>query len=282
VTRLLAVVGAVTPPGRLDAAVRFAADRATEQPQVSATVLRLGEHRLSFADGRPLDRYPDDTARVVGAIAEADAVLLASPVYRASFTGALKNLLDLTPVEALRAKPVGIVAMGATLHHYLGVDWQLRAVLAWFGALVVPTSVYLESGHFQDGKLADPIARLITGSGLGSTGALLLLFAILLVVGMFLDGVSIFLIFIPLLMPVALAYGWDVVWFGVILTLAVAIGQFTPPMAVNLMVACKMAGVSMERTVPWVLWLVTSFMFAALLVILMPPLATWLPRSLGY
>ena len=39
--------------------------------------------------------------------------------------------------------------MGATPHHYLGVDWQLRAVLAWFGALVVPTSVYLESAHFQ-------------------------------------------------------------------------------------------------------------------------------------
>ena len=169
-THFLAVVGAVTPPGRLDAAVRFAADRAGEGPDISATVLRLGDHRVSFADGRPLDRYPDDTARVVGALAEADAVLLASPVYRASFTGALKNLLDLTPVEALRAKPVGIVAMGATLHHYLGVDWQLRAVLAWFGALVVPTSVYLESGHFQDGKLADPAAR----AGLGDLVAALL------------------------------------------------------------------------------------------------------------
>jgi FMN reductase len=163
VTRLLAVVGAVTPPGRLDAAVRFAGDRAAEQAEVSASVLSLGEHRVSFADGRPLDRYPDDTARVVGAIAAADAVLLASPVYRASFTGALKNLLDLTPVEALRGKPVGIVAMGATLHHYLGVDWQLRAVLAWFGALVVPTSVYLESSHFQDGKLTDPAARAALG-----------------------------------------------------------------------------------------------------------------------
>jgi len=85
-------------------------------------------------------------------------VLLASPVYRGSFTGALKNLLDLTPLEALRAKPMGIVAMGATSHHYLGVDWQLRAVLAWFGALVVPTSVYLESGHFQDGRLVDAAA----------------------------------------------------------------------------------------------------------------------------
>ena len=158
-TRLLAVVGAVTPPGRLDAAVRFAAERAADcagdRRDISATVLSLGEHRISFADGRPLDRYTDDTARVVGAIAEADAVLLASPVYRASFTGALKNLLDLTPLETLRGKPIGIVAMGASSHHYLGVDWHLRAVLAWFGALVAPTSVYLESAHFKDGRLAD-------------------------------------------------------------------------------------------------------------------------------
>jgi FMN reductase len=49
--------------------------------------------------------------------------------------------------------------MGATSHHYLGVDWHLRAVLAWFGALVVPTSVYLESAHFAQGALADKRAR---------------------------------------------------------------------------------------------------------------------------
>jgi len=159
VPKLVAVVGSVTPPGRLNQAIGLTLEMAAAQPDCSASLVNLADHRISFADGRPLERFSDDTARVVGAIAQADAVLLASPVYRASFTGALKNLLDLTPVEALRAKPVGIVAMGATLHHYLGVDWQLRAVLAWFGALVVPTSVYLESSHFQDGKLADPGGR---------------------------------------------------------------------------------------------------------------------------
>ncbi|HXJ82333.1 MAG TPA: NADPH-dependent FMN reductase [Candidatus Methylomirabilis sp.] len=158
-TTLVAVVGAVTPPGRLNAAVQYAVEQAAGQPGVRATLLNLADHRVSFADGRPPDRFADDTARVVAQLAEADAVLIASPVYRGSFTGALKNLLDLTPVEALRSKPIGIVAMGATLHHYLGVDWHLRAVLAWFGALVAPTSVYLESGHFQEGKLADPGAR---------------------------------------------------------------------------------------------------------------------------
>ena len=40
--------------------------------------------------------------------------------------------------------------MGATQHHFLGVDWHLRDVLAWFGALVVPTSVYLVSADFVE------------------------------------------------------------------------------------------------------------------------------------
>jgi FMN reductase len=157
--KLVAVVGAVTPPGRLNQAAQLAVDLTAARSGWSASILSLADHRVSFADGRPLDRFTDDTARVVQAVTEADAVLIASPVYRGTFTGALKNLLDLVPVEGLRGKPVGIVAMGATLHHYLGVDWQLRAVLAWFGALVAPTSVYLESAHFKDGKLADPGAR---------------------------------------------------------------------------------------------------------------------------
>jgi FMN reductase len=158
-TTLAAIVGAVTAPGRLNAAIAYAVEHASARPGVTASLLSLADYRISFADGRPLDRFADDTARVVAALAEADAVLIASPVYRGSFTGALKNLLDLTPADALRNKPIGIVAMGATLHHYLGVDWHLRAVLTWFGALVAPTSVYLESAHFLDGKLTDQGAR---------------------------------------------------------------------------------------------------------------------------
>ena len=158
-TRLVAVVGAVTPPGRLNAAVALAVAMAASRPDVSATLLSLADYRVSFADGRPIGQFTDDTPAVVGRLAEADAVLLASPVYRGTITGALKNLLDLAPLDALRGKPVGIVAMGASPHHYLGVDWHLRAILAWFGALAAPTSVYLESSHFREGQLADDAAR---------------------------------------------------------------------------------------------------------------------------
>ena len=63
------------------------------------------------------------------------------------------------PVEALQGKPVGIVAMGGSAHHYLAIDTQLRQVLGWFGALVAPTSVYLTGTDFRDGALTSEAAR---------------------------------------------------------------------------------------------------------------------------
>jgi TRAP-type C4-dicarboxylate transport system permease large subunit len=70
-------------------------------------------------------------------------------------------------------------------------------------------------------------------------------------------------------------------WFGVVLTMMIAIGQFTPPMAVNLMVSCRIAGVSMESTVPWVIWLVLAMLLSAVAVMAVPDLALWLPRVMG-
>ena len=155
-TRVVAILGSVTPPGRLHRAVDEALARAAG---AETTLVDLGTKNLSFADGREPDAYGDDTADVVEAVTAADAVLLASPVYRGTYTGALKNLLDLLPVSALRDKPVGIVAMGNTLHHYLGVEHQLRAVLTWFGALTAPNAVYLTSGDFGEAGVSEPAAR---------------------------------------------------------------------------------------------------------------------------
>ena len=71
-------------------------------------------------------------------------------------------------------------------------------------------------------------------------------------------------------------------WFGVILTLKVALGQCTPPLAVNLMVSCRIAKVRMEETVRWVGWMLFSMFVVMVLVIIFPELALWLPRKLGY
>ena len=153
-TAVAVLLGSVTPPGRLSSALAGAQGR-LQAAGHEVTLSDLGRLRLGFADGRPIEQLTDDTATLVRGIAEAGAVILATPVYRGTLTGALKNALDLLPVEALLAKPVGIVAMGATLHHYLGAESHLRDILAWFGAFTLPTAVYLSSADFRDGLLGE-------------------------------------------------------------------------------------------------------------------------------
>lgn len=58
----------------------------------------------------------------LGFVGAADAVVFATPVYRGSMTGALKNLFDALPVSTLEGKPVRLVAMGASRHHFLGAE----------------------------------------------------------------------------------------------------------------------------------------------------------------
>lgn len=70
--------------------------------------------------------------------------------------------------------------------------------------------------------------------------------------------------------------------FGVLAMMVMAIGQFTPPMAMNLLVACKVAKTSIETTLPWVPWFIVSFAAATVAVGIWPEIALWLPRVLGY
>ncbi|MDP1983528.1 MAG: TRAP transporter large permease [Sulfuritalea sp.] len=111
---------------------------------------------------------------------------------------------------------------------------------------------------------------------------LAMIMLMLLIAGMLLDAVSIFLVFLPILLPIANAFQWDLVWFGVLMTMNMAIGQFTPPMAVNLMVTSRIAGIPMESTVQWVMWFVVAMLLALILVAAVPQLTLWLPRTLGY
>src|SRR3954470_23040721 len=149
---LLMLVGAATPPGRLAAPIHHAAEAArAEDTSIAVDILNLADTAIDICDGRALDAYGEATRQAVARISGVGAVLIGAPVYRASYPGVLKNLLDITPVEALQNKPVGILAMGGSPHHYLAVDGELRQVLAWFGALVAPTAVYLTGSDFKDG-----------------------------------------------------------------------------------------------------------------------------------
>lgn len=152
--RITLVVGAATPPGRLTQAVaRLATAIAERSPGSEVRTLDLNASPVEILDGRPPEHYGPATRQAVASLERAAAVVLASPVYRGTIPGALKNLLDHLPPEALRGKPVGIVVMGASLHHYLGAESHLRDILAWFGAIALPTQVYLVSADFENGVL---------------------------------------------------------------------------------------------------------------------------------
>ena len=191
-----------------------------------------------------------------------------------------------TPTEAAVVAVFYGLFVGMVVHRSIGVR-DLFDILREAGELsavilIVVSLAGIFAFSLSTLGVIDPITQAIVNSGLGSTGILLLLLALLLVLGMFLDGISILLIFVPLLYPLMVHYQWDVVWFGVLTVLTVAIGQFTPPMAVNLMVASKIAQVRMEATTRWVLWLVLAMTVAMLMVLQWPQIALWLPHKLGY
>ena len=128
----------------------------------------------------------------------------------------------------------------------------------------------------------DAMARAMLGVTQEPWLMLAMIMALLLVAGMMLDAASIFLIFLPILIPIVNTFGWDMTWFAVLMTMNMAIGQFTPPMAVNLLVTTRIAGIGVEQTVRWVIWVMASMLVALVLVAAFPQLALWLPARLGY
>lgn len=162
---------------------------------------------------------------------------------------------------------VDVLAESAEVSGAILLIIALASVFAWAGNTL---------GAFE------ALGSALIGLSSNETMVLLAVTLLLLIAGMFLDAVSILFIFVPFLLPVIAHFKWDPVWFGVILAMNMAIGQFTPPMAINLMVTSRIAGVSIEKTAPWVLWMVAAMTVALLLVTFVPELALALPRSLGY
>ncbi len=191
-----------------------------------------------------------------------------------------------TPTEAAVVAAVYGLFVGILVHRSMSwndvVDTFVEAAQISAVILVVVGLAAVFAWATSTLGIIDPFVQAIVDSGAGEWSVLTMLVALLLVLGMVLDGVSIFLICVPLLLPIARAFQWDTVWFGIILTLMVAVGQFTPPMAVNLMVSSRIAGVPIEATARWVLPMVAAMLLTLIAVIAFPQLALWLPRVLGY
>jgi C4-dicarboxylate transporter DctM subunit len=110
---------------------------------------------------------------------------------------------------------------------------------------------------------------------------LLLLNFMLLIAGMLMDAISIFYVFLPILIPVIRHFNWDPMWFGVMMAVNLSIGTLTPPVALNLYVAANLADISMERISKAAIPFVISLIVALLIVTYIPSLSLWLPELFG-
>ncbi len=96
-------------------------------------------------------------SRAVGRVAAADVIVVATPVYKAAYSGVLKVFLDLLPQNGLDGKTVLPLATGGSANHMLALDYALRPVLQSLGARQILSGIYAtdaqvtrsESGAYQ-------------------------------------------------------------------------------------------------------------------------------------
>ena len=104
---------------------------------------------------------------------------------------------------------------------------------------------------------------------------------LLFIAGMLLDAVPIYYVFLPIFLPVMAHFHWDPIWFGVVMTVNLATGQVTPPVAVNLYVAANLARISLETISRAVVPFVLAMLGALLVITYLPRLPPGCPSSCG-
>jgi C4-dicarboxylate transporter DctM subunit len=109
----------------------------------------------------------------------------------------------------------------------------------------------------------------------------LLMLLILIVVDLFLDLNSEYFIFVPIFLPVIKSFGMSPIWLGVMMAMAGAVGFCTPPVAVNLYPAARIAGIDLKEISIGVIGFVIAGFVAVIMCILWPEIIMWLPRRLG-
>jgi FMN reductase len=131
--------GSPNPQSRLAGIIDYLERRLTAR---GVTVDHLAAASLP-AEDLILGRFDSPAVKdAIGRVERADAVIVASPVYKASYTGLLKTLLDLLPQKGLEGKTALPVMIGGTIAHLLAIEFALKPVLSALGARRFAGEVY--------------------------------------------------------------------------------------------------------------------------------------------
>ncbi|MEM1264435.1 MAG: TRAP transporter large permease subunit [Pseudomonadota bacterium] len=188
-----------------------------------------------------------------------------------------------TPSEAAAIGVVGALAISAvqrTLDRETLRSIALGAVrtCSMIALIVLGASILSNASAFLGIPAA--IASFVGGLGLSPYALIAMLILFYLLLGCFLDGFSMIVMSLPIVLPLIGAAGFDKVWFGVFLVIVVEMSQITPPVGFNLFVIQGLTGESLGR-IAWVTlpYLVIMAGFAMLMA-LVPEIALWLPGML--
>ena len=191
-----------------------------------------------------------------------------------------------SPTESAAVAALWALILGTVLYRKIKVS-TLRAVFAESSRQTATTMLLLASAFIlnyaiANERLADSLVAAIANMQLSQMQFMLVVNLFFLVLGCFLDGSVMMLVFVPLLIPSVRALGIDVTYFGIVVTLNFMIGLITPPYGLLLFVMSSLTRVPLIEIIreiwPFVLTLI------ALLLILtwFPQIILFLPHALGY
>ncbi|MBZ0330731.1 TRAP transporter large permease [Halomonas sp. ANAO-440] len=179
--------------------------------------------------------------------------------FRESFWGLMTPVVILggiysgvfTPTEAALVATVYALCVGALAYRTLNVPKLYAALGDAAASSAVVMLVVAYASLFGWVVTVDDLVGTYSGLLLGMSDnewvILLVIMLILLLVGMFMDAVTVMFISLPIFLPVVHQMGWDPVWFGVLLMVNLSIGLITPPVGINLYVAANVTKLSIEQ-----------------------------------
>ncbi|MFF1878551.1 FMN reductase [Leifsonia sp. NPDC058230] len=152
--RIVAVSGSLHAPSKTTALVKEILASFGREVAVDAHLIAVSEIGPDFAGTLQRDQLPASVEEELQRIESADLLIVASPVYRASFTGLFKHLFDFVGQYALVDKPVLLAATGGSDRHALIIEHQFRPLFGFFQALTLPIGVYANDSDFTAGAVS--------------------------------------------------------------------------------------------------------------------------------
>jgi len=163
---IVGVSGSVTRPSRTTALVQAVLDRLQARTGIATKLIELVDSAPHLFAALTPNRLAGEAKALVETVEQADLLVLGTPVYRASYTGAFKHLFDLVHHTAFVSKPVILTATGGSYLHGLVTEHQLRPLFGFLNALTLPTTVYAVETDFLDyrvssSKILDRVDRAV-------------------------------------------------------------------------------------------------------------------------